>query len=89
MESLSQWTILGAFACVITLLLFLLLRHTASAGASPRWLGPLHFTIPILSPFASVIEHETSAVNVRLMALLLLAAGISAFLWLRCGRRIR
>ncbi|KAI0356833.1 hypothetical protein OH77DRAFT_173781 [Trametes cingulata] len=85
----QMWIVLGAAASMVAMLLFVLLRHTAPAGSSSRWLGPLHFTIPILSLFASVIEHETSAVNVRLVALLLLAGGTSAVLWARCGRRTR
>ncbi|EIW53169.1 uncharacterized protein TRAVEDRAFT_52305 [Trametes versicolor FP-101664 SS1] len=81
------WSLLGTVLAASSALLYFLYRHTVPAGAASRWLGPLHFTIPILSPFASVIEHETSVVNVQLVAVLLFAAASFAFLWFRCGRR--
>ncbi|KAK1223468.1 hypothetical protein PQX77_013657 [Marasmius sp. AFHP31] len=34
----------------------------------PRSKSFAHFTIPILSPFASVVEHETSAIGTRTIA---------------------
>ncbi|KAJ8474817.1 hypothetical protein ONZ51_g6957 [Trametes cubensis] len=82
-----MWMILGTMISVVATLMYLLVRTCAPAASSSRWLPPLHFTIPVLSPFASVVEHETSAVNVPLVALLLLGAGSFAFLWFRCGLR--
>ncbi|OSC99291.1 hypothetical protein PYCCODRAFT_1438482 [Trametes coccinea BRFM310] len=85
---LMIWIVLGFVAFMVMAVLYLILR-TCSPISSPSrsgW-GSTHFTIPILSPFASVIEHETSAVNVPLVAVLLAAAGICAFLWSRCGFR--
>ncbi|KAL0571338.1 hypothetical protein V5O48_010620 [Marasmius crinis-equi] len=34
----------------------------------PRSRSFTHFTIPVLSPFASVVEHETSAIGARTIA---------------------
>ncbi|KAI0767707.1 hypothetical protein C8Q74DRAFT_973469 [Fomes fomentarius] len=85
------WTILIAVAALIALVIFLLVRYIPPAVPPPssRWPGPMHFTIPVLSPFTSVIEHETSAVNVQLVAVLLLAAGIALVVWLKCSCMIR
>ncbi|KAH9914109.1 uncharacterized protein B0H18DRAFT_1046629 [Fomitopsis serialis] len=56
-----------------------LVRHSASTG----WSVPTHFTIPILSPFASVVEHETSAFGTRL---LIACTAICAMLAYACFR---
>ncbi|KAI0761380.1 hypothetical protein BD413DRAFT_486057, partial [Trametes elegans] len=40
--------------------LVLLYRSFVSSIRPSRWHGPAHFTIPILSPFSSVVEHESS-----------------------------
>ncbi|KAI0324104.1 hypothetical protein GY45DRAFT_1331923 [Cubamyces sp. BRFM 1775] len=87
MHEKMMWMILGTLISVVAALIYLLVRSCAPAASSSRWLPPLHFTIPILSPFASVVEQETSAVNVPLVALLLLGGGSFAFLWFRCGLR--
>ncbi|KAI9068190.1 hypothetical protein FKP32DRAFT_1587925 [Trametes sanguinea] len=83
---LMMWIVLSLVAFIVAALSYLVLR-TCSPVASPSRRAATHFTIPILSPFASVIEHETSAVNVPLVAVLLTAGGICAFLWFRCGFR--
>lgn len=51
-----QWSLLGTVLAAISALLYFLYKHAVPAGAASRWLGPLHFTIPILSPFASVVS---------------------------------
>ncbi|RPD60564.1 hypothetical protein L226DRAFT_484771 [Lentinus tigrinus ALCF2SS1-7] len=76
------WTILAVLVILLSLFVFLVVRYVPASTSSVK--GSTHFTIPILSPFASVIEHETSAVNVPLVAILLLSAGVSLFVWLRC-----
>ncbi|KAI0816940.1 hypothetical protein BC628DRAFT_1100245 [Trametes gibbosa] len=81
------WTVMLTMAAMFTIPVYLLYQKSASLVPHPRWSAPMHFTIPILSPFASVIEHETSAVNVQLVAVLILAAGMFAFLWFRCSLR--
>ncbi|KAL1948256.1 hypothetical protein VTO73DRAFT_12331 [Trametes versicolor] len=86
-QQMMVWSLLGTALAAISALLYFLYQRAVPAGADSRLLGPLHFTIPILSPFASVIEHETSFVNVQLVAVLLLAAASFALLWFRCGRR--
>ncbi|KAJ6481810.1 hypothetical protein C8R45DRAFT_1100222 [Mycena sanguinolenta] len=71
---------------VMLLLLVLALLHlahkSASASASrPRRL-PSHFTIPILSPFTSVVEHETSVIGSKTLAILAFAfAGLAYFVF--------
>ncbi|KAI0649694.1 hypothetical protein C8Q79DRAFT_1006042 [Trametes meyenii] len=82
------WISMGSLLAFVFALFSFLYRQCVPATSS-RWPGPLHFTIPILSPFASVIEHETSVVNIQLVALLLLGAGGFAFLWFRCAPQRR
>ncbi|KZT04974.1 uncharacterized protein LAESUDRAFT_727547 [Laetiporus sulphureus 93-53] len=45
---------------------------------STRWPTP-HFTIPILSPFTSVVEHETSAVNAKMTSAFIVALACLAY----------
>ncbi|KZV72575.1 hypothetical protein PENSPDRAFT_353934 [Peniophora sp. CONT] len=56
--------VVGATIVIVLLfaiLAYLLLSHAHSPKPTPaRWALASHITIPILSPFASVIEHETS-----------------------------
>ncbi|KAJ6511467.1 hypothetical protein C8R47DRAFT_1095172 [Mycena vitilis] len=84
----SQLLLLG----ILLLLVFALLRIAHSAGAaSPSRKTPGHFTIPILSPFTSVVEHETSVVGSKTLALFALVfAGLAYFVfrhWLARHRR--
>lgn len=53
-----KWTILIAVAALIALVIFLLVRYIPPAVPPPssRWSGPVHFTIPVLSPFTSVVS---------------------------------
>ncbi|KAH9834741.1 uncharacterized protein C8Q71DRAFT_766143 [Rhodofomes roseus] len=55
------------------------LHHHTATG----WSIPTHFTIPILSPFTSVVEHETSTLNTRLVTA---SAAILAVLAYACFR---
>ncbi|KAI1786225.1 hypothetical protein LXA43DRAFT_75502 [Ganoderma leucocontextum] len=83
------WTIVVVAAFAIAMCSYLILRYIPPTSSTSGRHSAMHFTIPILSPFTSVIEHETSAVNVQLVAVLLLAAAIFGTIWLKCctGRR--
>lgn len=50
-----------------------------------HWLAglPSHFTIPILSPFTSVVEKETSVIGTRSITAMSLVAGLIAYLVFR------
>ncbi|KAF7366435.1 hypothetical protein MSAN_00900400 [Mycena sanguinolenta] len=71
---------------VMLLLLVLALLHLAHKSASastsrPRRL-PSHFTIPILSPFTSVVEHETSVIGSKTLGVFAFAfAGLAYFVF--------
>ncbi|KAI0088384.1 hypothetical protein BDY19DRAFT_994285 [Irpex rosettiformis] len=77
---------------VVIILLVLLLSiaamfayslHTTAKVERSRKSSNMHFTIPILSPFASVVEHETSVIGPKsLMAF----AAISAICLYGCFR---
>ncbi|KAJ7662108.1 hypothetical protein DFH06DRAFT_1471691 [Mycena polygramma] len=77
---------------ILLLLVFALLCIAHNAGsASHSRKAPGHFTIPILSPFTSVVEHETSVVGSKTLALFVLVfAGLAYFAfrhWLARRRR--
>ncbi|KAJ7216453.1 hypothetical protein GGX14DRAFT_604793 [Mycena pura] len=60
------------------------LTHRAGATAAHtharKTAGFAHFTIPILSPFTSVVEHETSVVGSKMLAFFaLVCAGLAYF----------
>ncbi|PCH37390.1 hypothetical protein WOLCODRAFT_140835 [Wolfiporia cocos MD-104 SS10] len=80
------------FACLIAFVsttIYLLSR--AQRPTPSRWALPSHFTIPILSPFASVVEHETSVIDTRLITMccaILAALAYACFrYWLAHGRQ--
>ncbi|KAH0831124.1 hypothetical protein J3R83DRAFT_13690 [Lanmaoa asiatica] len=52
-------------------------------GAKGKSNKPSHFTIPILSPFASVVEHETSVFGAKVAAILVLVIGIALYVALK------
>ncbi|KAI0634520.1 hypothetical protein C8Q77DRAFT_1112847 [Trametes polyzona] len=76
------------FICVVVLLAMILLcqRLFSPSSRAPR--GPTHFTIPILSPFSSVVEHESSLFSAPQVGVTLLTVGGLLFVsWLRCSLR--
>ncbi|GJJ06081.1 hypothetical protein Clacol_000270 [Clathrus columnatus] len=54
-----------------------------SSRRSINFILPNHFTIPILSPFTSVVESESSIFNTRFITLALILAGIVTYGLLR------
>ncbi|KZS88513.1 hypothetical protein SISNIDRAFT_490105 [Sistotremastrum niveocremeum HHB9708] len=52
---------------LLGLLVYVLLRNPHPARASSWWTS--HYTIPILSPFTSVVEHDNSFVGLRTITL--------------------
>ncbi|KAL1748306.1 hypothetical protein HDZ31DRAFT_71708 [Schizophyllum fasciatum] len=67
----------------ITLLMTLHVAGRASQPPPPnKWLST-HFTIPILSPFASVVEHEASIVGTKVLSVCVLVFGAVAYATVR------
>ncbi|KAH9054236.1 hypothetical protein EDB87DRAFT_1647711 [Lactarius vividus] len=60
-----EWIVIGCIAVLAVDVLCLLVTH--SSRASPPTPTTSHFTIPVLSPFTSVVEHETSAWGARII----------------------
>ncbi|KAG1769836.1 hypothetical protein EDD22DRAFT_868151 [Suillus occidentalis] len=63
-------------ACLMLLflaLIYILLRN------SPKSKSASHFTIPILSPFTSVVEHETGIMSARLVSIFIIGLGILSY----------
>ncbi|KAG6812462.1 hypothetical protein H0H92_002727 [Tricholoma furcatifolium] len=73
--------LLGMIALLLSLVVYLFATRSNQKT-------PTHFTIPILSPFTSVIEHETSVIGSKTITLLILVgAALSYFaIRLRFGR---
>ncbi|KDR80371.1 hypothetical protein GALMADRAFT_136861 [Galerina marginata CBS 339.88] len=60
-----------------------MLLHQKQQGGWWSTIGASHFTIPILSPFTSVVEQETSVVGTRLIGTLAAITACLAFLAFR------
>ncbi|KAL1709560.1 hypothetical protein EV121DRAFT_286619 [Schizophyllum commune] len=79
-ETFLLTLLVGTF---ITLLMTL---HVAGRATQPpppnKWLST-HFTIPILSPFASVVEHEASIVGTKVLSVCVLVFGAVAYASIR------
>lgn len=59
-----EWMVIGCIAVLAIVVLCLLVTHTRASPPTPT---ASHFTIPVLSPFTSVVEHETSAWGARII----------------------
>ncbi|KZT28274.1 hypothetical protein NEOLEDRAFT_1058840, partial [Neolentinus lepideus HHB14362 ss-1] len=66
--------ILGILCIFTFMTLGVVLNFHLNQKVSAR--PPTHFTIPILSPFTSVIEHEMSTVSFRTIACLILLGSL-------------
>ncbi|KAL5520887.1 hypothetical protein ACEPAF_2890 [Sanghuangporus sanghuang] len=80
---------LGLISTIILITLILLFRHHSSPDDRPsknRAFRP-HLTIPILSPFTSIVEHEDSKFGFRTTAAFLIVLGCVVYAmfrhWLR------
>ncbi|KAF8508019.1 hypothetical protein BU17DRAFT_15781, partial [Hysterangium stoloniferum] len=81
-----------SFAGLALPLIYLLMRHPPRPKEKPRfgWLSsPHHFTIPIFSPFTSVVETEASFLGARSIMLLILVIGAVAYGLLRRWLKLR
>ncbi|KAH6917870.1 hypothetical protein BKA70DRAFT_1088124 [Coprinopsis sp. MPI-PUGE-AT-0042] len=80
--------VLGAVIAVLVLIIiYLSIHHARHASKVQRssWLTglPNHFTIPILSPFTSVVEQETSVLGTKAIAIIVIVSGAVIFLAFR------
>lgn len=100
-----QLLLLSWLIALLAVISYLLLRGSSATGSKRP--SALHFTIPILSPFTSVVsgpssylhagvhsvqvEHETSAINSRTVAIVAVVAAALAYgcfrYWLRSPKR--
>ncbi|KAF7330015.1 hypothetical protein MKEN_00265500 [Mycena kentingensis (nom. inval.)] len=76
------YALLALLSLVILALLVLSLSHSRSHSSKKDASGR-HFTIPILSPFTSVIEHETSVIGGTALAVFGLAAAALGYAMFR------
>ncbi|EKM57366.1 uncharacterized protein PHACADRAFT_255085 [Phanerochaete carnosa HHB-10118-sp] len=69
---------IALLTALVGLVAFLL--YTPQANRSPaRQSRSVHFTIPILSPFASVVEHESSVIGTKILTVIILASAVLAY----------
>ncbi|KAI0786245.1 hypothetical protein C8Q75DRAFT_772918 [Abortiporus biennis] len=68
---------------LVAVILYLVVRGHHSPLQQSKWTSPVHFTIPVLSPFTSVVEHEVSAFNARVLSVF---AVMGTFLAYMCFR---
>ncbi|KAL0946258.1 hypothetical protein HGRIS_012513 [Hohenbuehelia grisea] len=90
--------VLILLACVVALIsgvIFLAARAQHRVEVKrPWWTSPSHFTIPILSPFTSVVEQETSVVGSRVIAVLIISIACVGYfslllLWITAATAMR
>ncbi|KAG1733325.1 hypothetical protein EDB19DRAFT_1896645 [Suillus lakei] len=65
--------LVACFMLLFLALIYILLRD------SPKSKGASHFTIPILSPFTSVVEHETGVISARSVSIFIVVLGILSY----------
>ncbi|KAF8119312.1 hypothetical protein EV363DRAFT_1288679 [Boletus edulis] len=68
--------------CLVVLLglmAWLVLKITSDHDAKGKSSKPSHFTIPILSPFTSVVEHETGVFGTKAVTVFVLVIGIAVY----------
>ncbi|KAG5723009.1 hypothetical protein E4T56_gene17814 [Termitomyces sp. T112] len=75
-----EWLVI--ILLVLIVILVLVVVYLYASYTSPQT-APAHFTIPILSPFTSVVEHETSVIGSKTIALILLITGLLSYLAIR------
>ncbi|KAL5497763.1 hypothetical protein ACEPAH_2694 [Sanghuangporus vaninii] len=76
---------LGLISTIVLITLILLFRHHSSSDDRPsknRAFRP-HLTIPILSPFTSIVEHEDSKFGFRTTAAFLIVLGCVVYAMFR------
>ncbi|RDB30657.1 hypothetical protein Hypma_005782 [Hypsizygus marmoreus] len=64
---------------LVVLIMYLATHHTRQTSARPA----SHFTIPILSPFTSVVEHETSVIGSKTITMVLVLLAAFAYFLMR------
>ncbi|KII91783.1 hypothetical protein PLICRDRAFT_38622 [Plicaturopsis crispa FD-325 SS-3] len=57
--------LLATILFLVAALVYTLVRSHRSNASRSSWFHPPHFTIPILSPFTSVVEHESSVIGTK------------------------
>ncbi|KAI9450111.1 hypothetical protein BJY52DRAFT_206826 [Lactarius psammicola] len=62
-----EWVVICCIAVLAVVVLCLLVIHARASSPTPTRHMASHFTIPVLSPFTSVVEHETSAWGARII----------------------
>lgn len=68
--------LVGLF-CFVTYMMYASMKVSTSRNKG------MHFTIPILSPFTSVVEHETGVIGTRAVTIFILVLGIVAYASIR------
>ncbi|KAI0313876.1 hypothetical protein OF83DRAFT_1064751 [Amylostereum chailletii] len=86
--------VIASVTCVTvlaSLVIYLLFTDERSKQPQSKWAMASHFTIPILSPWTSVVEHETSTFGAKTIVAALVVAACLAYAVFRywCSYRHR
>ncbi|KAF9010258.1 hypothetical protein BDQ17DRAFT_1347843 [Cyathus striatus] len=72
--------LIGSIVSLVALIIYLAAHYTQETNSRrSRWSLPLHFTIPILSPFTSVVEHETSMFGTKMLSVMVITFACFAY----------
>ncbi|THH12570.1 hypothetical protein EW146_g7571, partial [Bondarzewia mesenterica] len=76
-----EYILIISISCIlvlVSLIIYLLLDHAKTKPTPSKWGMTSHFTIPILSPWTSVVENEASVLGAKTMiAFGMIAAGLA------------
>ncbi|KAF9492686.1 hypothetical protein BDN71DRAFT_1451163 [Pleurotus eryngii] len=76
--------LIGCVILLVSVVIYLAVSTHRRSSKQASWLTlPSHFTIPILSPFTSVVEHETSMLSSRTIAMLVLSSACLLYFMFR------
>ncbi|KAG6331795.1 hypothetical protein ID866_7294 [Astraeus odoratus] len=87
-----QRTLEGFMVALVVFLAYMLWRNSATATShdpTGRRRMATHFTVPILSPFTSVVENETGVLGTRAIVAFVLAMVLALFVTLRRWTTLR
>jgi len=73
------YALLASLVAILGIGLFAGLGGQGGSAAQAKGTWRPHFTIPILSPFTSIVEHEMSKVGFRTTAVFLIIVGIVGY----------
>ncbi|KAI0684912.1 hypothetical protein BC835DRAFT_1291698 [Cytidiella melzeri] len=78
-ESRLEKLVLALSATLVGFMTVFIYYSLSTGFNGPRKHSGMHFTIPILSPFASVVEHETSVIGSKMLTVFAVIVAICLY----------